>query len=44
MLTPSQTNTGPNRVTANGLPVNVSGDTATIFPTGAPVPLDRDGQ
>jgi len=31
-------------VTANGLPVNVVNDTATIFPTGAAVRLSADGQ
>ena len=43
MVTPSKTN-APMPVTANGLPVNVVGDTATIFPTGAPVPLAKDNQ
>ena len=44
MVTPSQANAAPRAVTANGLPVNVANDTATIFPTGAPVPLTTDNQ
>ncbi|MGZ4649646.1 MAG: hypothetical protein ACXV3A_03810 [Kineosporiaceae bacterium] len=44
MVTPSQVNAAPMAVTANGLPVNVKGDTATIFPTGTPVPLTTDNQ
>jgi hypothetical protein len=34
MLLPSTANTGPTAVTANGLPVNVLGDRATVFPNG----------
>lgn len=44
MVTPSQGNAGPIAVTADGIPVNVVNDTATIFPTGAPVPLTKDNQ
>ncbi len=38
MMLPSTGNTGP--VTANGVPVNVVGDQALIFPTGAPATLN----
>src|SRR5262249_23322156 len=44
MVTLSQANAGPIAVTADGIPVNVVNDTATIFPTGAPVPLTKDNQ
>jgi hypothetical protein len=45
MLTPSTVNTGPGVVTANGLPVNVVGDSATIFPNGAPAAFSgKSGQ
>jgi hypothetical protein len=44
MVMPSQANASPKAVTANGLPVNVKNDKATIFPTGAPVPLTEDNQ
>ena len=42
MVLPSQGNTGP--VTANHLPMNVVGDQAVIFPTGAPASFDASGQ
>jgi hypothetical protein len=44
MVTPSQTNAAPTAVTASGLPVNITGDTATIFPTGAPVAITEANQ
>lgn len=37
---PSQNNKQPQAVSVNGVPVNVKGDQAMIFPTGAPVGLD----
>lgn len=37
MMLPSKGNTGP--VTVNGVPANVLGDQALIFPTGAPATL-----
>lgn len=44
MVMPSQINAAPKTVTANGLPINVVGDQAMIFPTGAPVPLKEANQ
>lgn len=41
MVLPSQNNTGPVRC---GLPVNVVGDQAVIFPMGAPASFDASGQ
>ena len=43
-LLPSGTNTGPSVVTANNIAVNVEGDQATIFPSGAAVVLSTSGQ
>ena len=40
MVMPSSNNSGDTAVMANGLPVNVDGDTATIFPNGSSVTLD----
>jgi len=42
MVLPSQGNTGP--VTANHLPMNVVGDQAVIFPSGAPASFGASGQ
>ena len=42
MVLPSLGNTGP--VTANRVPINVVGDKAVIFPTGAPASFDGSGQ
>ncbi len=42
MVLPSQGNTGP--VSANRLAMNVVGDQAVIFPTGAPAKFDASGQ
>lgn len=41
MVLPSTQNTGPAAVKANGLPINVLGDRATIFPNGAAVSIDQ---
>ncbi len=40
MMLPSQGNSGPKAVTVNRVPVNVLGDQAVIFPTGAPATLN----
>ena len=42
MVLPSQGNTGP--VTCNFVPVNVVGDQAVVFPTGAPASFNASGQ
>lgn len=44
MVLPSTGNSGPSAVLANGLPVNVEGDRATIFPNGGSATLDDGGQ
>jgi hypothetical protein len=45
MLLPSASNAGPTMVTANGIPVNVLGDKATIFPNGGSATLgNKSGQ
>lgn len=35
---------GSAQVTINGIPINVVGDRATIFPSGVPVTFDASGQ
>ena len=35
---------GPAQVTANGIPINVVGDKAVIFPNGGSASLDTSGQ
>lgn len=42
MMQPSSGNTGP--VTINGIPINVMGDKATIFPNGGMVTFAKSGQ
>jgi hypothetical protein len=42
MVLPSQGNTGP--VTVNGIPMNVVGDQAVIFPSGGTASLGTSGQ
>jgi uncharacterized Zn-binding protein involved in type VI secretion len=42
MVLPSQANTGP--VTCGFIPVNVVGDQAVVFPTGAPAAFGSSGQ
>ncbi len=44
MVLPSTANPPPNGVTVNMLPVNVEGDKAVIFPSGASATLDTSGQ
>jgi hypothetical protein len=39
-----QPSIGNPTVMANGIPMNVAGDQATILPTGAPAILDKSGQ
>lgn len=42
MVLPSQANTGP--VTCGFIPINVVGDQAVVFPTGAPAAFNASGQ
>jgi hypothetical protein len=44
MMLPSQGNTSPSLVSANGLPVNVVGDQAVIFPSGGSASFNQSGQ
>jgi len=44
MMLPSQGNTSPSLVSANGLPINVVGDQAVIFPSGGSASFTQSGQ
>ena len=44
MVLPSSANAGPTAVTAGGIPINVVGDRAVIFPSGASATFTNSGQ
>jgi hypothetical protein len=44
MVLPSTGNSGPTAVKANGLPVNIMGDTGTVFPSGGTAQFTSSGQ
>jgi hypothetical protein len=44
MVLPSTANTGPSAVNANGLPINVVGDQAIVFPSGGSASFSQSGQ
>jgi hypothetical protein len=44
MVLPSNVNTGPTAVKANGLPMNVVGDQGVTFPSGGSITFNSSGQ
>ncbi len=44
MLLPSTGNSGPKKITANALPINVKDDRATVFPNGGSATFSSSGQ
>jgi hypothetical protein len=44
MVLPSNANTGPTAVKANGLPMNVVGDKGITFPSGGSISFTTSGQ
>lgn len=44
MVLPSNANTGPTAVKANGLPMNVVGDQGVVFPSGGSATFNSSGQ